>query len=87
MTIGYSALEKSDLFSHWNKIKNKKIEVPFVLIHASNENWGMFSTLMPNRTGNWVLIVVNLIMCFFFLKLNCLVHITFCHLKCCMIYY
>lgn len=34
-------------------IDTDKIEAPFIFVHANNENWGMFSTYLPNRTADW----------------------------------
>jgi hypothetical protein len=34
-------------------LKEKQIHHPFILISVFNENWGMFSTLFPNRTVEW----------------------------------
>ncbi len=34
------------MFEYWNDIKDKQIDVPFILVHAMNENWGLLSTYL-----------------------------------------
>lgn len=34
-------------------LKQTEITKPYVALHASNENWGIFSTNVQNRTVNW----------------------------------
>lgn len=42
----------NDLYRMWTPIR-KDINTPYILLHAQNENWGIFSTLFPNRTVDW----------------------------------
>jgi hypothetical protein len=41
------------LLDQWKKLRKKRIDTPFILIHAHNENWGVLSTYFPNRTAEW----------------------------------
>ena len=46
-------MERHHLLDQWRKLEKDKIDSPFILIHAHNENYGMLSTHFPNRTANW----------------------------------
>jgi len=50
--IGDAIVEKYDIYRHWQAVK-KEITKPFILMHGANENWGILSTLFPNRTVDW----------------------------------
>jgi hypothetical protein len=44
---------KENFFNLWDKTNTSKINFPFILLHSSNENWGILSTFYPNRTADW----------------------------------
>lgn len=49
---GGSFIKRNEFLVQWNAIKNK-IDIPFIAVCALNENWGMLSTMFPNRTAGW----------------------------------
>lgn len=49
---GEAVIERPHLFGHFQAVKNN-IKKPFILVHGANENWGIFSTIFPNRTVDW----------------------------------
>lgn len=50
--IGEAHVQIPHLIRRWNEVKDI-IDTPFILLHAGNENWGLFSTEFPNRTIDW----------------------------------
>lgn len=46
-------MERHNLLDQWRSLDKSKIDTPFILIHSHNENYGILSTLFPNRTANW----------------------------------
>ena len=50
--IGGNFIKKQDFFFEWSRVKNQ-IDVPFITVCALNENWGLLSTMFPNRTAAW----------------------------------
>ena len=50
--VGGNFIKKQDFFQGWARLKND-IDVPFITICALNENWGLLSTMFPNRTAAW----------------------------------
>jgi hypothetical protein len=50
--LGYSGMDRGQFFAEWNRIKDK-INTPFIALCEGNENWGMLSTMFPNRTAGW----------------------------------
>jgi hypothetical protein len=50
--LGEAHVQVPHLLRRWNEIKTM-IDTPFILLHAGNENWGIFSTEFPNRTASW----------------------------------
>lgn len=50
--VGDAIVEKHDVYRHWKAVR-KEITKPFILLHGANENWGILSTLFPNRTVDW----------------------------------
>jgi hypothetical protein len=50
--LGEAGMERGELYQQWNQVK-AKLQQPFILLHAANENWGLLSTLFPNRTVDW----------------------------------
>jgi len=50
--VGGNFIKKGDFFNEWARTKND-IDVPFITICALNENWGLLSTMFPNRTAAW----------------------------------
>lgn len=46
-------MERHNLLTHWKNINSAEIDTPFILVHSHNENYGLLSTLLPNRTANW----------------------------------
>ena len=50
--VGGNFIKKGDFFREWARLKNE-IDVPFITICALNENWGLLSTMFPNRTAAW----------------------------------
>ena len=50
--IGGAFINRNDFFKQWKDIKNE-IDVPFITVCSLNENWGVFSTMFPNRTAAW----------------------------------
>lgn len=49
---GETIIERQHVFKHFNAVK-KSIDKPFIMLHGANENWGIFSTIFPNRTVDW----------------------------------
>eukprot|EP01038_Epipyxis_sp_PR26KG_P010709 gene10709-14380_t len=45
-------LTRFDLYKQWNDIE-QNVNEPFLMFFANNENWGIFSTIFPNRTVDW----------------------------------
>ncbi len=50
--IGGSFIPIHQFLRRWVEVKDL-IDTPFIVLHAGNENWGLFSTEFPNRTANW----------------------------------
>lgn len=50
--IGGNFIKKGDFLREWARLK-KDIDVPFITVCALNENWGLLSTMFPNRTAAW----------------------------------
>lgn len=50
--LGEAPSGRGDLLRQWKKFKDK-IDYPFISLHAANENWGMLSTYVMNRTVDW----------------------------------
>lgn len=50
--LGDASVGLPHLLRRWNEVKHL-IDTPFIVLHAGNENWGLFSTEFPNRTVNW----------------------------------
>lgn len=50
--VGEAIVDRGKLIKLWNAGKDH-IDRPWIGLHSANENWGMFSTLFPNRTTNW----------------------------------
>jgi hypothetical protein len=50
--LGYSGIDRAQFLKDWNAIKHK-INTPFLVLCEGNENWGMLSTMFPNRTAGW----------------------------------
>lgn len=50
--LGQAAVGVPHLIKTWNAVKHM-IDTPFIILHAGNENWGLFSTEFPNRTIDW----------------------------------
>eukprot|EP01038_Epipyxis_sp_PR26KG_P010741 gene10741-14426_t len=50
--IGEAYGGRNDLYKMWLEVKDK-LDTPFIMLHAQNENWGLLSTLFPNRTVDW----------------------------------
>jgi hypothetical protein len=44
--------DRGRLFKEWTNFE-KEIDIPFVLVHIFNENWGALSNIVPNRTVDW----------------------------------
>ncbi len=51
-TLGGNFVDFYEFLEHWKKIKDR-IEIPFITLVSLNENWGVFSTMLPNRTAAW----------------------------------
>jgi hypothetical protein len=43
---------REKFFKQWQEVKHD-INTPYILMHSSNENWGLFSTIFPNRSVDW----------------------------------
>ena len=50
--LGDVTVERGDLYQQFKAVA-AKIDKPFILLHGANENWGLLSTLFPNRTVDW----------------------------------
>lgn len=50
--VGGNFIKKQDFFFEWSRVK-QAIDVPFITVCALNENWGLLSTMFPNRTAAW----------------------------------
>lgn len=50
--VGEVSVDKKHLFRQWKMYKDQ-INTPFILMHSANENWGLLSTYLPNRTTTW----------------------------------
>lgn len=50
--LGEAPIGRKMFLTKW-KQSSKSIDTPFILLHSSNENWGLLSTFMPNRTARW----------------------------------
>jgi hypothetical protein len=50
--VGGAFIDRNLFFQYWRKVKDK-IDLPFTSICTLNENWGMLSTMFPNRTAGW----------------------------------
>jgi hypothetical protein len=50
--MGEAPIGRKMFLMKW-KASSKTIDTPFILLHSSNENWGLISTYFPNRTALW----------------------------------
>lgn len=50
--LGGNFISRNEFLQKWKVMKNK-INIPFITVCALNENWGMLSTMFPNRTAKW----------------------------------
>jgi len=50
--IGGAFIDRSIFFRYWRAVKDR-IDLPFIAVCTLNENWGMLSTMLPNRTAGW----------------------------------
>ncbi len=50
--IGEAPIGRKMFLTKW-KQSVKLIDTPVVVLHSSNENWGLISTFFPNRTAKW----------------------------------
>lgn len=50
--IGGAFIDRSVFFKYWRKVMHN-IDTPFIAVCSLNENWGMLSTMFPNRTAGW----------------------------------
>jgi hypothetical protein len=50
--VGGAFIDRNLFFKYWRAVKDK-IDLPFISICTLNENWGMLSTMFPNRTAGW----------------------------------
>lgn len=50
--IGGTFINRNTFFNLWKTMKHK-IDTPFITVCALNENWGVISTMLPNRTAAW----------------------------------
>jgi hypothetical protein len=50
--VGGAFIDRNKFFQYWRNVRDK-IDLPFVSICTLNENWGMLSTMFPNRTAGW----------------------------------
>jgi hypothetical protein len=50
--LGGNFISRNDFLHKWSKTKDN-IAYPFIAVCALNENWGMLSTMYPNRTAKW----------------------------------
>jgi hypothetical protein len=49
---GGTYISRQNFLSEWKKVKDE-IDMPFITVCTLNENWGMLSTMIPNRTAAW----------------------------------
>jgi len=50
--VGGAFIDAAKYWKYWQAVKDR-IDLPFVGICTLNENWGMLSTMFPNRTAGW----------------------------------
>lgn len=50
--VGGVFIKSHDFFRQWKRLKDE-FDTPFITICSLNENWGIFSTMFPNRTAAW----------------------------------
>jgi hypothetical protein len=50
--VGGAFIDRNKFFQYWRDVKDR-IDLPFISICTLNENWGMLSTMFPNRTAGW----------------------------------
>ena len=50
--VGGAFIDRNKFFQYWKNVRDK-IDLPFISICTLNENWGMLSTMFPNRTAGW----------------------------------
>lgn len=50
--VGGAFIDRNKFFQYWKDVRDK-IDLPFISICTLNENWGMLSTMFPNRTAGW----------------------------------
>jgi hypothetical protein len=50
--VGGAFIDRNKFFQYWRNVRDK-IDLPFISICTLNENWGMLSTMFPNRTAGW----------------------------------
>jgi hypothetical protein len=50
--VGGAFIDRNKFFQYWRDVRDK-IDLPFISICTLNENWGMLSTMFPNRTAGW----------------------------------
>ena len=49
---GEVSIDRKKFLYLWQQY-SKQINISFILLHSSNENWGLLSTMYPNRTAKW----------------------------------
>lgn len=50
--VGGAFIDRNKFFQYWRDVRSR-IDLPFISICTLNENWGMLSTMFPNRTAGW----------------------------------
>lgn len=50
--LGAAYIDRNKFFDYWKQVKDN-IDLPFIAVCIGNENWGMLSTMFPNRTAGW----------------------------------
>lgn len=50
--VGKALVSLSTFLKHWIAVKDT-IDVPFITLDVHDENWGLLSTYLPNRTADW----------------------------------
>jgi hypothetical protein len=50
--VGEAVIDRNKFLKMWQE-SSPQLTEPFILLHSSNENWGLLSTLFPNRTADW----------------------------------
>lgn len=49
---GGTYISRPNFLAEWRKVKDE-LDFPFIAVCTLNENWGMLSTMIPNRTAAW----------------------------------